>query len=153
MNVVLHLYPRHYAAGVADLFATGRVTAGDHGGLNLGQFAEGDRLEALKKTGRHHLEHSQIRLVGDVFNFGQPWAWILKTTQDNLLGPADDVGVCHDAVAIDDKAGPAGGCDRVVTPRGVPDRGLAVHQNLNHGSAQFRRLAKRGQRCEKQGGD
>ena len=124
-----------------------------HSRLNLGQFAEGDRLEVLKKTGRDHLEHSQIGLVGDVFNLSQPWAWILKTTQDNLLGPTDDVGVCHDAFAIDDKAGPAGGCDRVVPPWGIPDRGLAVHQNLNYGSPQFRRLAKRGQRCEKQGGD
>ena len=55
MHVTLHLDAGDNTPGIADLFASGRVTAGHHCGLNFRQPAKGQGLESVKKTGSVHL--------------------------------------------------------------------------------------------------
>ena len=151
VHVILHLDAGDNTPGVADLFASGRVTAGHHCGLNFRQPAKGQGLESVKKTGSVHLEHSKVAFVGDVFNTGNPWSRILKPTQNNLLGPTDNVGVGHDTIAVDHEPGAAGAGHWVVSPRGIPNRGLAVHQHLNDRAPHVRRRGQGGQERKKQG--
>jgi len=89
--------------------------------------------------------------MGDIFNTSKPWSRVLKPTQDNLLGPTDNVGVGHDSVAVDYKPGAAGAGHWVISPRGIPNRGLAVHQHLNDRASHVRRRRQSGQEGEKEG--
>ena len=89
--------------------------------------------------------------MGDIFNTGKPWSRILKPTQNNLLGPTDNVSVGHDTIAVDHKPGAAGAGHWVVSPRGIPNRGLAVHQHLNDRAPHVRRRGQGGQERKKQG--
>ena len=89
--------------------------------------------------------------MGDIFNTSKPRSRVLKPTQNNLLGPTDNVGVGHDTVAVDHKSGAAGAGYWVVSPRGIPNRGLAVHRHLNDRSPHVRRRGQAGQECKKQG--
>ena len=88
--------------------------------------------------------------MGDIFNTGKPWSRILKPTQNNLLGPTDNVSVGHDTIAVDHKPGTAGAGHWVVSSRGIPNRGLAVHQHLNDRPPHVRRRGQAGQERKKQ---
>ena len=89
--------------------------------------------------------------MGNMLHLRQPGTRILKTPQYDLLGPTDHVGVGHDTLTIDHKPGATGTGHRVVAPRRIPDRSLAVQQHLNHGTPHVRRRGPTGHGGKQQG--
>ena len=131
VHVILQLNARHHPARVGDLFAARRIAVRHHRRTNLGQIAEFERLKSAKETLILHFEQREVTVVRDEFDAREVRPRVLVAVHEDLLGPAHDVRVGHDALALDDEARTAAAADRVKPPRCVPDRLLAERHDLD----------------------
>ena len=65
MNIGLQFDARDHPAGIGNLLATGRVTAGNHRGLHAGQWPKLKRIQSVKKALLLDLQQRQIAIVPD----------------------------------------------------------------------------------------
>ena len=80
------------------------ITNGIHYRPHLGQHPYGQGIQTFKKGGILYREDSQVTIMSDVGYLGQVGAGVLKASDLNLLGPADDMSVGYDSIALDDEA-------------------------------------------------
>ena len=81
--------------------------------------------------------------MGDIFDFRDIGTGILVFAHDDLLAPAHDVGIGHNAFALDHKAGATHPPNGIESPRGIPDRLLGKSKDLDNRTLRISSLANR----------
>src|SRR4029078_8780388 len=110
------------------------ITVGDHTGTDLGEVTEAERLHPIKKTLVFHREQGKIAIVADELHVRHVRTGILVPPDQDLLVPANDMRIGHDALAflgLNDKSRAPRPPDRVETPGRVPDRLLTERADLD----------------------
>jgi hypothetical protein len=122
VGVWLELNARDNAACVRNFFAARRIAVGDDSGSHFRQFAEFERFEVFEEVRVLYGQKRQVTIVGDKLDFGKVGVRILVTVNDDLSRPTHDMGIRHDAFALDHESGAARPMNRFKSPWSIPHR-------------------------------
>ena len=119
MRVEIEVDARYDAGRDRHAFAADRVTISRDGRFERGDAAKAERLHALPKIRRRHLEEREIAVVRDKQHRRRIFIRIALALDREVAAVTHDVGVGQDALAIDHKPGTDAAPDRARVPGGA----------------------------------
>ena len=117
----------------------------------LGNSPKSSGSSLSKKLSSSTFSKAEVAIVTDVFDFGNVWSRILVAADDDLLGPAHDVGIRHDALAFDDEPGTTGAPDGIEAPWVFPGGLLDENNDLNDRTLRVSGVKAETGYCEQKG--
>ena len=117
MRVELEIDPRNDAGRDRHALAADGIAVGGDGRFQFRNTAETHRRCPFEKIGRCHFDQRQVAIVRDEKHAGRVFLRIAVALHGEVATVADDMGIRHDAPAVDDEPSADSALDGAGVPR------------------------------------